>query len=59
MQAGLLGPLQYLNGAVEGRQQRTTTDKVLAQMKKTPVNDFFAKGGFIRAPTAAWCTTCT
>ena len=24
------------------------SDKVLAQMKKTPVNDIFAKGGFIR-----------
>ena len=26
----------------------TIPDKVLAKMKKTPVNDIFAKGGFIR-----------
>jgi branched-chain amino acid transport system substrate-binding protein len=44
----------------EGRQGRRHDDtaKVMAQMKKTPVNDFFAKNGR-SATTAAWCTTCT
>ncbi len=38
--------LQYLNAVkATGSDDR---DKVLAQMKKTPVNDIFAKGGFIR-----------
>ena len=38
--------LQYLN-AVKATGS-DDSDKVLAQMKKTPVNDIFAKGGFIR-----------
>ena len=38
--------LQYLN-AVKATGS-DDPDKVLAQMKKTPVNDIFAKGGFIR-----------
>ena len=33
-------------------------DKVLAQMKKTKINDVFAKGGFIRGD-GRMCTTCT
>ncbi len=39
--------LQYLN-AVKATGS-DDADKVLAQMRKTPVNDIFAKGGFIRA----------
>ena len=39
--------LQYLN-AVKATGT-DDADKVLAQMKKTKVNDIFAKGGFIRA----------
>lgn len=38
--------LQYLN-AVKATGS-DDADKVLAQMRKTPVNDIFAKGGFIR-----------
>ncbi len=38
--------LNYLN-AVKATGS-DDADKVLAQMKKTPVNDIFAKGGFIR-----------
>ena len=38
--------LQYLNAVKATRSD--DSDKVLAQMKKTPVNDIFAKGGFIR-----------
>ena len=39
--------LQYLN-AVKATGS-DDADKVLAQMRKTPINDVFAKGGFIRA----------
>src|SRR5450432_957546 len=38
---------QYLN-AVKAVGS-TDSDKVMAQMKKTKINDFFAKGGYIRA----------
>ncbi len=38
--------LQYLN-AVKATGS-DDADKVMAQMRKTPVNDIFAKGGFIR-----------
>jgi branched-chain amino acid transport system substrate-binding protein len=39
--------LQYLK-AVKATNS-DDADKVLAQMRKTPINDVFAKGGFIRA----------
>ena len=39
--------LQYLK-AVKATGS-DDADKVLAQMRKTPINDVFAKGGFIRA----------
>jgi branched-chain amino acid transport system substrate-binding protein len=39
--------LQYLN-AVKATGS-DDADKVLAHMRKTPINDIFAKGGFIRA----------
>ena len=39
--------LQYLNAVKASGSD--DADKVLAQMRKTPVNDIFAKGGFIRA----------
>jgi branched-chain amino acid transport system substrate-binding protein len=38
--------MQYLN-AVKAVGS-TDSDKVMAQMKKTKINDFFAKGGYIR-----------
>jgi branched-chain amino acid transport system substrate-binding protein len=38
--------LQYLNAVKASGTD--DADKVLAQMKKTKINDIFAKGGFIR-----------
>src|SRR3984957_13454582 len=46
-QAGVYSAtMQYLN-AVKAVGS-TDSDKVMAQMKKTKINDFFAKGGYIR-----------
>jgi branched-chain amino acid transport system substrate-binding protein len=35
----------------------TDADKVMAKLKKTPINDFYAKGQI--RPDGRMCTTCT
>jgi len=56
IQAGLYSAVMHYLKAIEA----TGTDEapqVIAQMRATPINDFFAKGASC-ASTAAWSTTC-
>ena len=55
-QAGVNSSLRHYFKAVVATRS-VDPETVIAQLRKTPVDDFFAHGAR-SAETAAWCTTC-
>ncbi len=56
IQAGLYSATMHLFESDRGDRHRRSAES-MAQMRATPINDFFAKGAR-SASTAAWSTIC-